>query len=896
MSVSSVLGSPPRKSREPGAESADRSATSAAPARQAAAARASPESDISDFELEFPGEGPEPPGRVRPSSAAAGSAPLQPRSPAPLPMSQLYPGEDSSFADPQHSSAVAGLVPSAPTDDVARLRGSVSSLAIALRQHELLCAHWRAEADAARAEAAASREEATAQTHRARAAEEDSAWLRAAADEFGALTHGVGPAGTGDDGLGGRPRGWASASPGLAAESNHEQESGGPLLLGRCQPQSGRADGCETGASAVLLELRGAAVEALRKDRDEAKARLWQVQGSTEAAQQASSEAVAAAQADAAACRAEVRRLNSELARSSILFGARVREAASARNEAQRKAAEAESALRAAVVGRCRTEAALVGAQRALEVSAASLAHRVALSASLSERLRLAEEAVDELHGRIAAAEAEAMRWRDATAGLEERLAALTGVASRGGWGKDGATSRMAAGPSHASPGPAAHRTAAVVENLRRSLRSAQQELSEARDDAKAFKRQAAESEATAVAAQARLDAMRAASEAPVCASSLRATIDHIRGFPVVPVAVAYENQAKQLHLERVRMEASSSQAKKRARQELDNAVRDAVVLEREVARTRRLARCSAADGPDCQVASVPRRRGHCAWSSELAAACSVRPVARAARSRQWTSQLRLLRAGEPPETTSKQRSLESAQPLAESILPSQRQAWRSPSGLSSSGTQTAGHVFAAEDVEEAVSRALHGSRRRMSVLQARLELERCEQAILAWDSDAWSEPGPAHGGSVVQGDSQLSHSGLALPGAATQPDASAPGTRARTPSGGSAVDGTSPVPLPPQAAARSDQRQSPSGSTPVPGSPSGRRRSLGYHARPPPSPAGGNAAGGRPHESARASGECAAAFEPHLGQLDWTSSLPTFGDFDSGDAASVGWAPLVRL
>lgn len=893
MSVSSVLGSPPRRGSEPGADRAGAATNSRAPAWQATAARASPDSDLSDFELRFPGESPECASQAPPDSALPDPARLGQRRPEPLAASRPAQNADTFFVGSQRPSVVAGLVPSAPTDDVGRLRGSVSSLAVALRRQELLCEHWRAEADAARAEAAASREEATAQSHRARAAEEDSAWLRAAADELGAQAHGQDLAHADDDELDGRARGWASVSPGLAAEPSMG-EPRGPQLLGSGAPARDSDGGCEAGASAVLQELRGAAVEALRLERDEAVTRLQQVQDAADAARQASSMAVAAARAESTACRVELDRLNAETAQSTILHGARLREAASARTTAEHKAAEAETALRAAVVGRCRAEAALVGAQRELAASAAHLARSATTSAKLSERLRLAEAAVDELHGRTAAAEVEAGRWRDATSGLEERLAALTGVRGVGRSSDGGTCAGPAATPAH--PGPAAHRTIAVMENLRRSLRSAQQELLASRDVAKAWERHAAESDAAAAAARAELDALRAARRVSNLALAPGATSNHVEGIPVVAIAVAQERETELLRRERAEAAASAAQARTRAGDALGLAIQTIVTRERNQGLAQRLGRCAVESGLSTwgAAAATCSRRRLCALTSQLATSCGIRPRAVATPARGWAIQSDVARATMSPGGR-RWRNLESCCPLEEAVLPSSPQAATTLPALASTGTQTVGRVFASDDVGEAVRRALHSSRRRMSVVQAKLEIERSRQVVSLWDSETWSDLGQPAAGSIVQATSPLRQLSPVLNEGATSPKPNAPQVPATHIGDGSSYDEGVRVPSP-MLTSRSGERRhgiSQRHDDSRPGLAAGHPT---VHSPRAPLGGGGTSAGvrshGRPRDLDGGEAACGRVGEPQ----DWASSLPTFGNVGAAVDVAVGWAPLVRL
>jgi len=380
------------------------------------------------------------------------------------------------------SATALGLLPLAPADNVARLRSSVSSLAVALRRQELLCEHWRSESDAARAEAEASRAEATEQAARAQASEDAAAWLRAAADELGSHARAAGPAAAAAVPLtgvepAGRERGWASASPGMRTSDGCDScEEDGPVAMGG-RPRSGEEGVQAEGAEAILRELRGRAVEESRAARDDAERRAREAEESATAVRLACDARVAAAEAESASLRRELDRVNAELAQDGVLSGARVREATRARDEAQQEAEEAAEEAAAAAAGRARAEAAMRGAQQQAEADEGARAAAEAAAATAAHRLGLAEEAIDQLHDGLAAAEADVRRWRDAAAGLEERMAALSGdgpeSVGRGARRQPGAA---------VVPGPSAHRASAMVSNLRRAVEAAQADAESARE------------------------------------------------------------------------------------------------------------------------------------------------------------------------------------------------------------------------------------------------------------------------------------------------------------------------------------------------------------------------------------------------------------------------------
>lgn len=404
------------------------------------------------------------------------------------------------------------LAPLSAVDSVLRLRAAVSSLSVSLRKQEHLASHWQAEADAARAEAAASQQEAEAQAARARAGEEESAWLRLAADELG--SHAASRAGAqlgaasaeaaadSTEAAGGSAaerRGWASVSPGWDADESRDgrENTAGVVRLGE-GPQP-RAPGprseaqAQGGVSAVLAELRGRAVGEAQAQAAAAHARMVEAREAAEAVRLAAGESVARARAEAAALRAELGRVNAELAREGVLVGARLAEAARVRGKAEREREGAEARAGTALGGRVRAEASLQGAQRAAEQAREEAARAQGAAVAAQERLQLAEDAVDALHARVAEAEADAQRWRDAASLMEERLAVLTGARPSG----KAPLSSPAAGSARAGavPPPAAHerarpagveieRAAAVVSNLRRALRQALTDAQVAREEA----------------------------------------------------------------------------------------------------------------------------------------------------------------------------------------------------------------------------------------------------------------------------------------------------------------------------------------------------------------------------------------------------------------------------
>jgi hypothetical protein len=293
------------------------------------------------------------------------------------------------------SHAVSGLVPVSPLDNVSRLRASVSSLAVKLRQQELLCTYWRSEADAGRAEAAAAREEANAQADRAREAEEETAWLRVAAEEL----------------VGGRsaalvPRGWDSCSPGL------ERGGGGspPPLAS------------ESGTSLVVSQLRGQEVERLAQENASLRQEVERQRIAAIEARAALEERYTEVCSETKSLRAEIERLNQELAREGVVVGARMREAQARQQEVEDREHEAWGTRQQALSGLARAEAALVASRR--EVTA--LTDRVdELDAALGgsrRQLLLAEEAVDQLHGMLEFQKQETARWRSMASSLEERL------------------------------------------------------------------------------------------------------------------------------------------------------------------------------------------------------------------------------------------------------------------------------------------------------------------------------------------------------------------------------------------------------------------------------------------------------------------------------------------